>query len=133
MFVETQHTKEQNELNTCQRKGENAKKTTSAFADSCMQFPWPVMSILMRMFCLCRALMNFLFSIALPSSSFVPMAVLKPRCVESEEYYYEALAFSRHRINLELDEENIKPEKATMAPNPIKHANKLKMSKSGLR
>ena len=38
--------KEHNKLNTCERKGENAKeKTTSAFADSCMQFPWLVMSI----------------------------------------------------------------------------------------
>ena len=43
------------------------------------------------------------------------MTVLKPRCVELEDYYYEALAFSRHSINLELDEENMKPEKATMA------------------
>ena len=60
--------------------------------------------------------MNFLFSTALPSSSFVPMAVLKPRCVESEDCYYEALAFSRRSINLELDEENMKHEKSTMAP-----------------
>ena len=29
---------------------------------------------------------------------------------------YEALAFPRHSINLEFDEENMKPEKATMAP-----------------
>ena len=35
-------------------------------------------------------------------------------CVEN--YYYESLALSRHSINLELDEENMKPEKATMAP-----------------
>ena len=33
-----------------------------------------------------------------------------------EDYYYEALAFSRHSINLELDEEIMKPEKATKAP-----------------
>ena len=31
-------------------------------------------------------------------------------------YYHEALAFSRHSINLDLDEESMKPEKATMAP-----------------
>ena len=55
--------------------------------------------------------MKVLFSIALPSSSFVLMAVLKPLCVESEDYYYEALVFSRHSINLELDEENMMPEK----------------------
>ena len=33
-----------------------------------------------------------------------------------EDYYYEALAFSRHTINLEFDEETMKPEKATEAP-----------------
>ena len=29
-----------------------------------------------------------------------------------EDHCYDALALSRHSINLELDEENIKPEKA---------------------
>ena len=43
--METQHAKEQNALNTCERKDQNATKITSAFADSCIQFPWPVMSI----------------------------------------------------------------------------------------
>ena len=33
-------------------------------------------------------------SIALPSSSFVPMAILKPRCVESADYNFEAVAFA---------------------------------------
>ena len=33
-----------------------------------------------------------------------------------EDYYYEALAFSRHTINLEFDEETMKLEKATEAP-----------------
>ena len=33
-----------------------------------------------------------------------------------QEYYHEALAFSRHTINLEFDEETMKPEKATEAP-----------------
>ena len=33
-----------------------------------------------------------------------------------EDFYHEALAFSRHSINLELDEENMKPKKATKAP-----------------
>ena len=54
-------------------------------------------------------------SIALPSSSFVPMAVLKPRCVESADYNFEAVAFSRLSINLDFGEENMNPEKATMA------------------
>ena len=75
-----------------------------------------MMSILTRMVCLCLALMNFLFSVALPSSSFVTMAELTPHCVEPEDNYYEVLAFSRHSINLELDEENMKPKTATKAP-----------------
>ena len=33
-----------------------------------------------------------------------------------EDYYDEALAFSQHTINLEFDEETMKPEKATEAP-----------------
>ena len=90
MFVGTQHVKEQKGLNTCERK-DHATKITSAFADSCMQFPSPVMSILMRILCLCLALMNLLFGIAPPSCSFVHMAVLKPRCVESGNHYYEVL------------------------------------------
>ena len=32
-----------------------------------------------------------------------------------EDYYYEALAFSRHNIDLEIDEENMKPERPTKA------------------
>ena len=63
---------------------------------------------------LCFALMSFLFSIAPPSCNYVTMAVLKQRYVESEDY--EALAFSRRSINLELDEENMQPERSTMAP-----------------
>ena len=41
-----------------------------------------------------------------------------------EDYYHEALAFSRHTINLEFDEETMKPEKATEAPE--KHRNRSK-------
>ena len=33
-----------------------------------------------------------------------------------EDYYYEALAFSRHTIKLEFDEETMRSEKATEAP-----------------
>ena len=74
------------------------------------------LEILMRMLCPCLTLMNLSFSAASRYSNIVTMAVVKPRCVESEGYYYEALAFSRHRINLELDEESMKPAKATKAP-----------------
>ena len=56
------------------------------------------------------------------------MAVSIPHCVVKSDrlsldedrlrgdYYYEALAFSRHNMNLELDEEIMKPEKATKTP-----------------
>ena len=33
-----------------------------------------------------------------------------------EDYFFEALAFSRHTIKPEFDEETMKPEKATGAP-----------------
>ena len=69
------------ELNTCERKGLNATNITSAFAESCVQFPWPMMSILMRMLCLCLALMNFLDSI-------------KTTLCRVGRLSYEALAFS---------------------------------------
>ena len=73
-------------------------------------------------------LMNFLLSVASPSSSFVTVAVSIPHCVVKsdrlsmdddwlrEHYLYEAFAFSRHSTNLELDEEIMKPEKASKEP-----------------
>ena len=75
--------------------------------------------LLTRMLCLCLALMNFLLSVALPSSSLVTMAVswdVKSDSLSQDEdslredYYYEALAVSRHTINLEFGEETMKPE-----------------------
>ena len=60
MFVVTHHTQEQKEPKTCEREGQNATKLRPAPQKS----PWPVMSILMRILCLCLALMNLLFSIA---------------------------------------------------------------------
>ena len=116
MFVGTRHTQEQKELKTCKREGQNATKITSALTDSCIQSPWPVMSILMRILYLCLALMNLLFSVAPPYSNFAFVVVLKPRRVETEDYYYEALAISRRKITLELDEENMAPEKSALTP-----------------
>ena len=84
--------------------------------------------LLMRMLCLCLAPMNLLHSVALPSSSLVTMAVLIPHWVVNsdrlsqdedsrrEDYDYEAPAFSRHTIDLEFDDETMRPEKATEAP-----------------
>ena len=79
------------------------------------------------MLCLCLALMNLVHCVALPSSSMVTMAVFIPRWVVNwnrlspeedrlrEDYFYEALAFSRHTIDLEFDDETMRPEKATEA------------------
>ena len=47
MFVETQQTKEQKELNTRERKAQDATKITSAPAESCIPFLWSVMPISM--------------------------------------------------------------------------------------
>ena len=116
MFVGTHNTQEQIELKTCEREGQNATEVTSTLADSCIQSPWPVMSILMRILCLCLALMNFLCSIAPSSSNFATMAVMSQRPVETGDYNYEALAFSRCSITPELDEENRKPEKPARTP-----------------
>ena len=44
---DTQHTKEQNELNARERKGQDDTKRTSASAESCIQFLWSVMPISM--------------------------------------------------------------------------------------
>ena len=72
---------------TFEHEGQNASKITFVFTDSCIQTPWPVMSILMRILCLCLALMNILLSVVPPSSNFATMGVMKPRRVETEDNY----------------------------------------------
>ena len=49
MFVGTQQTNKQNDLNTRERKGQDASKITLAPAESCIHFPWLVMPISMTM------------------------------------------------------------------------------------
>ena len=68
--------------------------------------------------------MNVLLGVAPPPSSCVTMAVSIPHWVVKsdrlsldedrlrEDYYYEALALSRHTINLEFGKETMKPGKA---------------------
>ena len=46
-FVGTQQTREQKELNTRKRVGQDATKITSAPAESCIQFLWSVMPMSM--------------------------------------------------------------------------------------
>ena len=47
MFVGTQQTGSKKELNTLERKGQDATKIMSASAESCIQFPWSAMPISM--------------------------------------------------------------------------------------
>ena len=130
IFVGLVILKNKKELKTSEREGQNATKITSALTDSCIQSPWPLMSILMRMLCLCLALLNVLFSIALPSSNLAIMAVLKPRRVETEDYTYEALAFSLRQITLELDEESMKPQMSARTPrNSVINPSTMKMKR----
>ena len=73
------------------------------------------------MLCLCLALMNLWQSVAPPSSSQVTMAILVPHWfVNSDSLSPEKdrlrVAFSRHTIDLEFDDETMRPKKATEAP-----------------
>ena len=84
--------------------------------------------LMTRMLCLCLAPTNLLLCDAPPSSSLVTMVESIPQWVVKsdslshdedslrKDCYYEALAFSRHTINLEFDEETMMPVKATEAP-----------------
>ena len=115
---------------TFEHEDQNATKITSALADSCIQSPWPVMSILVKTLCLSLVLMTIFLSVFhLPSSpSFVTMSSSKPIGVRRvnrwtknpgqrlEDLYHKALALSRHNIDTVFDEEKMQPEKLTKAP-----------------
>ena len=96
---------------TFEREGQNATKITSVLhrlvhsisLASDVDFDENIVSV-----------SGSLEPFAPPSSNFATLAVMKPRRVETEEYYFEALAFSRRSINLELDEENMMPAKSVM-------------------
>ena len=79
--------------------------------------------LLTRMLYVCLAVVNFLLCVPPPSSGLVTMAVSIPHCVVKsgrlsldDDCLREALAFSRHTIDLEFDDETMRPEKATEAP-----------------
>ena len=86
------------------------------------------MSILVKTLCLSLVLLTTFVSVFHLSLSFVTMLSSKPIGVHRvnrwtrnaaqrlEDHYCEALAFSRHNIDLVFDEENIKPERLTKAP-----------------
>ena len=73
------------------------------------------MSLLVRTLCLCLALMTIFLYVSPPSSSFVTMALFRPIDVgrvskRREDFYCEALASSRHNVDLVFDEETMKPD-----------------------
>ena len=59
---------------TFEHEDQNATKIPSALTDSCIQFPWPVMSLSVRTLCLCLVLMTILFQ----WSTFPFLPALRP-------------------------------------------------------
>ena len=102
-------------------ENQDATQITSALADSRIYISWTMVSFWVRALCLCLVLMTILV-FHFFSPSFVTMSSSKPIGVgrvnrwtrnsaqRFENYYYEALAFSRHNIDLVFDEESMKPE-----------------------
>ena len=78
MFVETQHTKEQKELNTRKRKSQDTTQITSASAGSRIKFSSKIMSFLVRTLCLCLVLTTIFISISPFSHSLVTMSSSAP-------------------------------------------------------
>ena len=86
------------------------------------------MSFLVRTLSVCLVFTIMFLSVSPFSPSLVAMSSLAPSGVHRvnrwaekaeqrlENFYYEALASSRHDINLEFDEENLKPDRLTKAP-----------------
>ena len=108
-------------------ENQDATKITSALADSRIYFSWTMVSFLLRTLRLCLVLMT-IFSVSPISPRFVTMSSSKPIGVgrvnrwtrnsaeRLENHDYESLAFSRHNIDLVFDEETVKPERLTEAP-----------------
>ena len=108
-------------------ENQDATKITSALADSRIYFSWTMVSFLLRTLRLCLVLMT-IFSVSPISPSFVTMSSSKPIGVgrvnrwtrnsaeRLENHDYESLALSRHNIHLVFDEETVKPERLTEAP-----------------
>ena len=48
---------------TCEHEDQNATQSMSALADSCIQSPWPVMSMSVRTLCPCLDLMTMVLSV----------------------------------------------------------------------
>ena len=109
-------------------ENQDATKITSALADSRIYSSWTTVSFLVKKLCWCLVLMTIFLSVSPISPSFVTMPSSKPIGVgrvnrwtrntaeRLENHDYESLAFSRHNIDLVFDEETVKPERLTEAP-----------------
>ena len=100
---------------TFEHEDQNATKITSAFADSCIQSPWPVMSILVRTLCLCLDLMTIFLSVF--HFSFSPscatMSSSKPIGVRREQVDTESCSAPCRPLLWSsggIDEEKMQPE-----------------------
>ena len=108
-------------------ESQDATKITSALADSRIYSFMKMMTLYMRIVAI-----TIFLSVSLSSSpSGVAISTSRPagvcrikrwtknsaeqaECIEN--YYYESLAFSRHCVDLEFNEEVMKPERFTEAP-----------------
>ena len=85
-----------------------------------------LMSLLVRTLCLCLVHMTIFLCVSLFSNPVLWPCHHQHRVVRAElftdaeqlreNFYHEALAVSRHNINLVSDEENMKPERLAKAP-----------------
>ena len=127
MFVRNLHIDELKELNTCEMESQDATKITSADADSRIYSSWTIVPFLVKTLCLCLVLMTIFLCVSPFSPGLVTMSSSKPIGVgrvnrwtrnsaeRLENYFYEALALSRHNTNLVFDEESMNPERPTEA------------------
>ena len=119
MFAGTQRTKEQNELNTRKRKGQDSTKITSASADSRIKFSWKMMSLLVRILCLCSVLMTIFLSVAPFSQFFVTMSSSAPRDIRRvNRWTLCSFGILPADHELVICEENMKSERLTKASDP---------------
>ena len=112
-----------------EHEGQNAPKITSALADTCIQLLGPVTSALVKTLWLLMILVTIFLTVCHHSfsPSVVPMSLTKPTGVhrltrwtqnaerQREDYYSDALVFSRHNIDFVFDDENMEPEQLTRA------------------
>ena len=113
----------------CEFESPDATKITSASADSRISFSWMIVSLWVRTLCFLLGSYQDFSVFSLSSLSLFSMLSSSSTCVgrvnrstrnaterRREQHYCEALAFSRHSINVVFDEESMKPDRLTEAP-----------------